>query len=395
MGDTVKQNTAVAVEVESTEGTYESVSGASSFIQTLADGFEMTPTKELIERNIYNGSIGMTTPRTGTKSVTGTLPVEARAGAAAGDAPEFDALMQSALGTKRQITSVVTTKASGNTSSTLEIEDADIGDFNVGDIVMVKESGAYHVSPITAVDTTSSAAQITLLVSHPDGAMSNSVEIEKVTNYTVADSGHPSLSISKWVESEVLEKGIGCKVNNLSLENFTTGQIPSFSFGFEGLNFDRVLSTNGNTPSYDSTLPPIILDAHLYQDGTELTVNELSFSLENALGFKTAISESNGRKSSRATQRSITGSFNPYKQDDDISNFTKFDNNTEFSLFAYAMVPTGTAGEFGNVVAVYLPNCIITEMGEADQDGLLQDSISFSASRGSSGTDKEIYVAFI
>jgi hypothetical protein len=42
-----------------------------------------------------------------------------------------------------------------------------------------------------------------------------------------------------------------------------------------------------------------------------------------------------------------------------------------------------------------MPNCIITELNEADQDGLLQDAITFSANRGASGTTSEIYIAVI
>jgi hypothetical protein len=42
-----------------------------------------------------------------------------------------------------------------------------------------------------------------------------------------------------------------------------------------------------------------------------------------------------------------------------------------------------------------MPNCIITDLAEADSDGLLQDAISFSANRGASGSIPEIYVAFI
>ena len=40
----------------------------------------------LLERNIFNGSLGKTTPRTGMKSVTGALPTEMRASATEGDA---------------------------------------------------------------------------------------------------------------------------------------------------------------------------------------------------------------------------------------------------------------------------------------------------------------------
>ena len=395
MGTTVKKNTAVGIEIESTEGTYVAPSAATKYVQTLADGFELSPAKELLERNIFTSSIGKTSPLTGQFQVQGTIPVEARAFSTEGTAPEYDALMRSALGSRRQITTTTTTKASGNTGSVLQIEDADISKFNVGDIVMVKQSGAYHVSPISAKSTGAGTATITLLIPKASGSFSNSVVVSKSTTYIVADSGHPSLSISKYVENAVLEKALGCKVTSMALENFATGQIPSFSFGFEGLNFDRSLTPIPHTPSYDTALPPIVLDGRLYMDGTSIEVNEISVQLENALGFKTSISAENGRVSSRATERTITGTFNPYKADDSVANYTKYKNNTAFSLFAYAKVRTSTAGEFGNVVAIYMPNCIITELGEGDQDGLLQDSITFSANRGTAGSTSEIYIAFI
>jgi hypothetical protein len=391
----VKKNTAIGVEIEDTEGTYKAPAAATSYVQTLTEGFEMNPAKELLERNIFTSSIGKTSPLTGQFQVNGAIPTEAKASSVEGAAPEIDALIRSALGTRRQITAEVTTKASGNTDDDLQIEDADIADFTVGDIVLVKESGAYHVSPISAVDSTGGAAKITLLIPHPDGNFSNSVVIAKSTVYTVADSAHPSLSISKYLEEAVLEQAVGCKVTSMSLENFTTGQIPSLNFGFEGLNFDRSLTAQPHTPSYNAGRPPIMLDGRVYMDTTAIDVNELSFSLENSLGFKSSIAAENGRVSSRATERTISGTINPYKEDDSIANFTKFEANTSFKLFAYGKVPSGVAGEFNQIVAVYMPNCIITELGEGDQDGLLQDSITFSANRGNAGTSNEIYIAFI
>lgn len=395
MGIAVKKNTAVGVEIEVTEGVYVAPSSAAKFVQTLQDGFELNPAKELLERSIFTSSIGKTAPRVGQKQVSGSIPVEARAHSVEGTAPEYDALMRSALGAKRTIATTTTTKASGNTSSVLALEDADIAKFNVGDIILVKKAGAYHVSPIISKTSGAGSATLTLLVPHPGGAMGASVVIAKSTTYIVADSGHPSLSVSKYLEGTLLEQAVGCKVSSMSLENFTTGQIPSFNFGFEGLNFDRSVTPIPFTPAYDSALPPILLDGRMYMDGASLEVNELTVELENTLGFKSAFNAPNGRVSSRATERGITGSMNPYKADDNVVNYTKYDANTPFSLFAYAKVPTAVAGEFNQIVAIYLPNCIITEMGEGDADGLLQETITFSANRGNTGDKPEIYIAFV
>lgn len=387
MGTMVKKNQAWAVELETTEGVYEAPASASKFVQTLADGAEMSRSKELLERAIFTSSIGQTAPRTGMFNVSGTLPVEARAASLEGDAPEFDLLMRSALGARRQVTVAVTSNTA-HTASVIKITDAD-EKFQVHDIVLIKEAGAFHVSPVKTVNATEIELEIP-----GAGAFSDGVVVSKVTNYVVADSGHANLSISRYKEGEVLEAALGCKVKTLTLEGFATGQLPNLKFGFEGLNFDSSLTPIPFSPSYSEQVPPIILGGKAFQDGQAIDINELTLSLENTLAYKTSISAENGRVSSRVTERKISGSFNPYQDSTQIDNFTRFKANTPFSLFAYAMIP-GAAGEFSGVVAVWMPNCLITELGEADQDGILQDAITFSANRGNAGNVPELTIAFI
>lgn len=395
MSIVVTKNTSVAIKEETTEGVYAAPSSAADYVQTLASGLEIKPTKELLERNIFSASIGQVTPRTGTKSVTGNVPVEARAHSVEGNAPEYNSLMKSALGLRRQRTTTVTTKASGNTDSLLQIQDADIADLNIGDIILVKATGAFHVSPIISKTTGTGTASVTLLVPHPDGDIPDSVVIAKFTTYTVAESGHPTLSITKYLDAEVEQIAMGCRVNKLSLSNFATGKIPEMQFGLDGLNFDRELNPPAHTPSYDTALPPIALDGRIYVDGSSVLVNELAINLEQTVGFSTAISAPNGKISSRVTSRKITGTIDPYQDTTDISNYTKFVNNTEFSLFAYAKNDSGVPGEFKNIIAFYLPKCLITEISETDADGLTKETLAFTASRGAAGTTNEIFITII
>lgn len=395
MADTIKNKIKLAIMAESVEGTYLAPSSADAFISPLADGLEMNPAKELLERNNLNSSIGKSTPRSGMKSVSVSIAVEAKANGTAGSEPEYAPLLKAALGASRQNTTVVTTKASGNTATVLQINDADISKFTIGDLILVKQSGAYHVSPISAISTGTGTATITMLVAHPSGDITDSVTIEKFTTYYTANSGHPTLSVSKYVEDARLEQAAGCRVASMSLNNFSTGGLADFSFSLEGLSFDHSLTAPSYTPAYDSALPPIVLSAYVYQDGVALAVNEVSISLENALAYKTSTASENGKISSRITQRTVSGSINPYKQDNNIANFTKFKNDTEFSLFGYMGVPTGTAGQFKDVVAFYMPKCHINEYAETDQDGLLQESISFNATRGADGSSEELYIGII
>lgn len=386
MGYTIKKNTKLAIEEESTQGTYVTPSSGSSFVQAKSDGLEMTGAKELLERELLGMGLSRATPRTGLKSATGTIPVEMKAGSTEGDKPEYGLLIKSLLGSVSESTS--STTKTGNTDSRLEIEDADISKYQVGDVVVVKESGAYHTSPITAVDDSAGAAYIDLLVS-ADSSFSDNVEVAAYCTYKGADSGHTPLSITKYVEDARKEWTVGAIATSLAVNNFTTGQLADLQIGFEGLDFDEKLEAPAYTPAYDTSETPVILDACIWLDGQMIEVNEFTLSVENTLAF---IQDTcNGKKASRVSARTVSGSINPYKQDDSISNFNKFKNNTEFSLFVTAHTPTGVDGEYHEAVSFYLPKCIITERGEADADGALQESLTFQA--GGDGTNSDIYIS--
>lgn len=396
MAIAVKDNTSFAVEIETVEGTYVAPQSDASYVQVLKDGSEMTRTQETLNREVFTGSIGKTQSRLGMKSVSGSMPVEMRASSTPGAAPEFDKLMTSAMGAKK--TRAAVTTATGHTTSRIYIEDADISDFSANDIIQINEVGAFSMNFILSVDTTPGSAFVTLgvlLASTP----SDNVVIQPVTQYSTANSGHPSLSISKYIEAVKLEQAAGCKVTSFSLENFTTGQIPSISFGFEGLSFDSSLTASPFTPDYDDALPPIALRACLHQNGVDIQVNNFTVSAENTLGFVTSTCSANGRISSRVTERSISGTFNPYKDDDSLTQFENFKCNTPYTLFVYAFNPTldgncEWTGEWEQGYAMLLTNCITLELGESDQDGLLVEDISFEATRGPKGTDEEMKIAF-
>lgn len=112
----------LAVKVETTEGTYVAESAAESFLEVLAEGFEITPTREGIERNIRSATVESEAGRVGTKAVTGSVPVEFKAGATEGAAPRADALYRALLGGKRQLAGDITTQT-GHTDTVLEIDD--------------------------------------------------------------------------------------------------------------------------------------------------------------------------------------------------------------------------------------------------------------------------------
>lgn len=394
MGNAILRNTVYAVKEEVTENTYVAPASATEFLQVIPEGTSLTPAKETLQRQVLTGSIGQSTPRTGIKTVSGALVVEARAADSEGGVVEYAPLLKGALGSVRSSAAITINDAdSGGTHTTTRayLPDADANKINVGDVITIKISGDYHTSPVTAVSNTAGNVYIDILVAAP-GAFVDGQVIAAFRSYVTSDTGHPSLSISKWVNSARLEQATGCRVSSMSLEGFETGQLASFNFGIEGLAFGQSLSAPPFTPSYQAALPPIILNACVYQDGVQLPVNSLSISLENTLGFVTSTCSPNGRTAGRITERVITGSIDPYKQDDSLAQFNRFNNGTEFSLFGSMYIPSTTAGEYGKVVGFYMPKCLATEINEGDQDGVLKEEISFQAARGADGLSNELFI---
>jgi len=258
----------------------------------------------------------------------------------------------------------------------------------------VKEAGAYHVSPISAVDDSAGSANITLLVAG-DSAFSDNVVIEAFTTYYGTNSGHKSLTITSYLEDAYEKQAFGVKAGSLSLDGFETGGSASFSFGLAGLGMTHDTAASGLTASYGNAKPPIILEACLYVDGTILPVNSVSLSVENTVGRVTSTCSPNGILSQRMTQRAITGSITPYLDTSNTDLFDKFDLTTEFSLFFRAWNPTGVAGEKQNAVSVFVPKCVITALPDSDADGIRQFGLDFSAGEDESGTyTSDIYFSY-
>lgn len=393
----IRKNTVIGIEEEVTEGTWLAPTGATSYVQPLVDGFDMTPAREVIDRGLLTSSPGKETPRMGIKSVTATLPVELRASGTEGAAPDFEPLLKSALGATRNYASQITS-TTGHSSTVINLSNGDAANFAVGDCVVILEDDAHEMRPISAVSTTVDSNSITFPFALDNGAPSDSVKIAKFITYYTAATGHPSLALSYYWGNEVRQAASGCKVNSMSIDNYTVGQVASLNFGLEGLTYEAEADGAApHTPTFDSGVPPVLLSACIFRAGTSIPVNTFSLSLANTLAFQTSLCDAEGRISARVDQREITGSINPYKDDTATTYFTNWDAGTEFSLFAYAYNPSSTTGEFdlGSVVGIWLPQCITTEFQTQDLEGLLVDQMSFRATRGSDGSSEEMYMSLV
>lgn len=400
MNFTIKKNTKVAVMAEASEGVEQAIASGADYLQTLEDGFSLETTREQLDRAVLIGSIGRLKPLLGMRSATVSLSCEAKGPEIAGDEPEYGLLVEGALGDKHVLSSQVTTKSSGNTASSLKIEDADIADFRVGQIIKVLQSGAHHHCAITAVDATLGAAAITVTPARTAGNFANSVVIEKGVTYCPANSDHQSFTVVRDIESSLTvagkhEKATGCKVASMALSGFETGGLAQFDFSLEGMGYDVTIDTDDYAPEYDGALPFVALKACVYVNGVQVDVNSFSVNLTNTLAGLMSTCSENGKFAQRVSAREVSGEIDPYKTSDSTTVFDRFDSGTEFSLFVHASNPGASAGTTKQSVCFYLPKCMITSLAEGDQDGNLQDTISFVSTRGADGETDELFIGFM
>lgn len=387
MSDTVlKIGSKVAIKKETTQGEYAAPS-ASDLIEVLDDGLTIEKSRDKKERVTLTGNRAQKNFRLGNKNVTAAIPVECKAGSAEGDLPEYSPLFE-AFGfdvTGGLSASVIS--ETGHTTTVINIDAGDISNFKVNDIVMIKEAGDFHISPISVVGTTSITLKIPMA-----SAPADNVVIAKSKVLKLSKAVDETLSITHIMDGEQTEERvIGSRTESIELSNFTMGEIPSWAFSLVGLNYQDSVNTTSLTPSFDTSEPPLIVGSCIYKDATRQFASEFTLSLAQTVAFLTSTCASNGKYASRGAGKfEISGTINPYKDDDSI-NFSL--DESEFSIFVHASNPTSTEGEKKQAIAIFLPKVKATTVATVDREGVLADQVTFEAIADSD--EDLIRIAFI
>lgn len=390
MGFVVKGKSSVFLKEEPSEGIYATPVSADA-VEVLEDGVGFEYTRDEVERNLLSATIEVEASRLGMKQVSGSVPVEFKAGANEGDAPREKVLYKSLLGGVRQITSISVTKT-GNTATVLQIEDADISKYKKNDIILVKEAGKYEARPIASIDSTLGAATVTLAVPL-SAAPSDNVEIGKASIYH-HKSDAPTFSTTHYIGGMIEETVLGCRSISASLESWEGGAVPSWNFSIEALDLDQAANPMTLTPNFaGDALPPVVLGACVWINGIKVSYNSLTLNLENTKAEILSACSESGKVGSRFTQFVASGEIAPYMDDDNVNRFNAFNNNDDISVFGYAYNPTSVAGEVEQIVAFWFPQAKIVTMPNGDQDGIMTNNISFKAYR-KDGEDT-VFLGFI
>jgi hypothetical protein len=385
-----KSTVQIAVKVETTEGQYIAPV-ATDFIAVKSNGMEMKGTVATLERDLNDGRLGRSIQVKGERGVSASLVLEAKAGSNEGSVGESDALMRAAMGGRRQGATVTTGVA--NTASQLNIPDSAINEFHFGDIILVKSSSGYHVSPVVIVHNITGSANIILMIPKPSGSFEDNVVIAAFTTYMASENGHPSLSVSKWLEGVELEQAMGCRVSAMSLENFATGKLPDFKFALKGLDYSESLTAIPVVPQYTASIPSAVLNAKVYNNNVLIDVTDLSFAIDNTISMNNSVQSAAGNISSKITKVAVKGMLNAYKDVTSLNNYNTFSTGSQISIFGYA--GHYVSGVLSGIVAFYIPVAVVTGLVEVDKAGIVGETISFEAAHTLGSTFEELFVTLI
>jgi hypothetical protein len=167
---------------------------------------------------------------------------------------------------------------------------------------------------------------------------------------------------------------------------FETGQPGRLSFTFTGHHADGDVALIA--PTYDATVPPVVLGATFTVDSFAAVIAALNFDMSLAVATPPSIAASDGFAEIRITGRDAVGSFDP---EDDL--LATYDWVNKWQTGASGALSLGSIGATaGNIVDIDMAQTYYKEIGQGDRDGIrtLDISCGFAESSG----DDEISLAF-
>lgn len=219
-----------AIVEEVTPGTLVLPSSGTQFI-AIQEGFKISPNFEVKDNAEIRASIGNSKPIQGLEQPTGSLDHYARHSGVEGTAPGYGLLLKSLMGsTSSNATQRVTT--TGSTVTTLKLA-AGGTDFARGKAVLIKDgTNGYSVRPVDSVSTNDLTLGFDVAVAPGSG-----IGAGKCVNYSVASTGHPSLSIFVYRgNGGAVEALAGAYVSSMAMK-VAAGELVNASFDFQGTKY--------------------------------------------------------------------------------------------------------------------------------------------------------------
>jgi hypothetical protein len=179
------------------------------------------------------------------------------------------------------------------------------------------------------------------------------------------------------------------------VENWETGKIPTMKFAIAGLDMTQAVAAPAFTPDFSSDAKaPTMFLAKAYINAVAVDYNKLGLTMTNEKTDILSAASSSGKIATKKTKFTVEGTIDPYKSDADVLRSTAYNANQDVSIFTYAFYDDGSvAGQFANVIAIYIPKAKITELNESEKNGVIIEELKFKAFKGL-GNDS-VFLGFI
>jgi len=172
--------------------------------------------------------------------------------------------------------------------------------------------------------------------------------------------------------------------------NFKIGEPATLDFSFKGVESGVADVPMLTGVSFDSTVPPVLLNAVMSCDGVSLNIGEMEIDVANTLASKDKIDDAKGIISFMITGRDMQGSFNPEMVPVATHDFfSKWFGNTPMAVdLAYGETE-------GNKFRFYAPGIIYNKVDDGDRDGIQLAQTSFDLTGSMEPGDDELAILLL
>ncbi|MBI3582374.1 MAG: hypothetical protein HY096_00305 [Nitrospinae bacterium] len=214
-------------------------------------------------------------------------------------------------------------------------------------------------------------------------AIDVTVGLEKAT-YTPASTGIPSLTMACY-EDGVVKKLRGCRGTvKVSSES---GGVVKAAFEFSGV-YDGVIDGAMLAPTYESTVPPTLLNTPLTFDAYTARAQSFEINIAAAVAVMDDITKAEGYAVGVITGRRPTGSLNP-----EMVTVATYDYYGKYKSAAYISLVIGKIGSTQyNRFKFTAPKMQITKVSDGDRNSVAVADLSVLFARNAG--DDEIVLEF-
>ena len=276
----VTRNTVLAVVEETTKNTPVAPSAATDYT-ALQDGFEFEPAFESLENSELQASIGMSAPILGVESPTCSFSHYFRASGTAGQAPDYNLLLESALGQETIAAAEYNTVASStagdsSTRAVIKVDSAEGATFERGEALLIQDgTNGYSIRNVHSISSDDLSLGFNLAAAPASGVNLGQAVLYKPVS---SDSSYPPLSIWGYRgNGGAIELISGARVSEMSA-TFDAGALINADFSLQGLEyyFNPIQITSSNKYidlTDDGGTVEIVLTEDTYKDPNELAAH--------------------------------------------------------------------------------------------------------------------------